>query len=161
MISDDDISLTSASSFNLKDFTIPSCWPPRIMDCMKLATDRDRKRALTPSVRNEIVRVLASNMFCHNPNPNKDFCSKVVKMLVKKYKFLCDVGDNVSGFVSINLYSLKDIYFLYFPGFLGEEIDRKSAQHKKHTKTNLRRTRISTCKRKERSSEIDFHSLPT
>lgn len=39
-------------------------------------------------------------MFCHNPNPRKELCTKVAKMLVKKYKFMRDVGDRVSGYVS-------------------------------------------------------------
>ena len=102
-VSDDDISLTSASGLD-KGFTIPSSWPPAIMQCIKMESEDERRRALVPSIRNEIVRVLASNMFCHNPNPNKEFCLKVAKMLVKKYKFMKDIGDNVSGYVSILIY---------------------------------------------------------
>lgn len=98
--SDDEISLTSASGMD-KAFAIPSSWPPVIMQCIKLESDEERKRALTPSIRNEIVRVLASHMFCHNPNPRKEFCETVAKMLVKKYKFMKDTGEKVTGHVSI------------------------------------------------------------
>ena len=61
-----------------------------------MENDEERKRALVPSVRNEIVRILANNMFCNDPNPNKQLCTKVAKLLVKKYKFMRDVGEQVS-----------------------------------------------------------------
>ena len=150
-VSDDDISLTSASGLD-KGFTIPSSWPPAIMQCIKMESEDERRRALVPSIRNEIVRVLASNMFCHNPNPNKEFCLKVAKMLVKKYKFMKDIGDNVFGYVSILIYWHINhltcvIYLLLFfylsiflfkyvmhvlyydVGILGKETNRESAQH--------------------------------
>ena len=68
---------------------------------LKVENDKERKRALVPSVRNEIERMLANNMFCHDPNPNKQLCTKVAKLLVKKYKFMRDVGEQVSGYVSL------------------------------------------------------------
>ena len=71
------------------------------MECIKIETGHEKKHALTPSVRNEIVRVLANTMFCHTLNPNAEFCSRVAKTLVKKYEFMRDIGDNVSGHVSI------------------------------------------------------------
>ena len=40
-------------------------------------------------------------MFCHTLNPNAEFYSRVAKMLVKKYEFMRDIADNVSGHVSI------------------------------------------------------------
>ena len=40
-------------------------------------------------------------MFCNDPNPNKQLCTKVAKLLVKKYKFMRDVGEQVSGYVSL------------------------------------------------------------
>jgi len=40
-------------------------------------------------------------MFCYDPKPQKDFCTDVAKMLVKKYPFMRDVGERVSGYVSI------------------------------------------------------------
>ena len=81
----DDVSISSASGLG-KQFVIPECWPPAIMQCIKLKSDEERKRDLAPSVRNEIVRVLANNMFCHDPNPKEEFCTKVAKLLVKKKK---------------------------------------------------------------------------
>ena len=97
-VTDDNISISSASGQG--KFVIPDSWPPAIMHCIKLPSDEDRKLALVPSVRNEIVRVLANNMFCHDPNPNKEFCTRVAKLLVKKFKFMRDIGENVSGYVS-------------------------------------------------------------
>ena len=102
--SDDNISISSASDQG--KFVIPDSWPPAIMQCIKLPSDEDRKLALVPSVRNEIVRVLANNMFCHDPNPNKEFCTRVAKLLVKKFKFMKDVGEHVSGYVSFVVFIL-------------------------------------------------------
>ena len=68
--SSDDVSISSASGQG-KQFVIPESWPPTIMQCIKLKSDEERKRELVPSVRNEIVRVLANHMFCHDPNPKK------------------------------------------------------------------------------------------
>lgn len=96
---DDTLSLSSASALS-KQFKIPDSWPPSIMQCITQESEEERKRLVVPSIRNEIVRVLATNMFCHDPHPRKDFCTKVAKMLIKKYNFLRDVGDNVSGYVS-------------------------------------------------------------
>ena len=101
LVSDDEVSLTSASSLQSKEFTVPSSWPSRIMECIELETGHEKKRALTPSVPNEIVPVLANTMFCHTLNPNAEFYSRVAKMLVKKYEFMRDIADNVSGHVSI------------------------------------------------------------
>ena len=70
------------------------------MHCIGQENDEERKRSLVPTIRNEIVRVLATNMFCHNPNPRKELCTKIARMLVKKYKFMRDVGDHISGYVS-------------------------------------------------------------
>lgn len=82
--SEDTISLSSTSAPS-KKFTIPDSWPPSILQCIEQENDEERKRLLVPSVRNEIVRVLATNMFCQDPNPCKEFCTRVAKMLVKKY----------------------------------------------------------------------------
>jgi hypothetical protein len=95
--SEDTLSLSSASALS-KEFKIPDSWPPSIMRCIQQEDEDEQKRLVLPSTRNEVVRILATNMFCHDPNPRKDFCTKVAKMLVKKYKFLRDVGDNVSGY---------------------------------------------------------------
>jgi hypothetical protein len=91
----------SSASMLKKAFTIPSCWPPVIQACIDQATDEARKRELIPTVRSEICRVLANAMFCYDPNPKKDFCTQVAKLLVKKYKFMADVGKGVTGYVSL------------------------------------------------------------
>ena len=95
----DSVSISSASGLS-KEFKIPDSWTPSIMQCINQENEEERKRSLVPSIRNEIVRILATNMFCHDPQPHKDCCTRVAKMLVKKYKFLKDVGDHVSGYVS-------------------------------------------------------------
>ena len=51
-------------------------------------------------MRNEIVRTLATQMFCYDPKPRKDFCMEVAKMLVRKYPFMRDMGERVSGYVT-------------------------------------------------------------
>ena len=105
--SEDGASISSASCFQTQ-FTIPSSWPPVIQVCIDHETDEARKSKLVPTVRSEICRVLANAMFCYNPNPNKELCTRVAKLLVKKYKFMADVGRGVTGYVSHS-----DIVFNY------------------------------------------------
>lgn len=69
------------------------------MDCMQKKTIDDQRRALTPPLRNEIVRDLVAHMFSYNNNPDKAFCTRAAKMLVSKYAFLEDLGERVSGYV--------------------------------------------------------------
>ena len=97
--SEDNLSVCSSSGF-INSSYIPKCWPPTIMYCIKMKTDEERRRALIPSVRNEIVRILATTMFSCDPSPKKDLCTKVAKMLVNKYGFMKDIGEHVSGYVS-------------------------------------------------------------
>lgn len=97
--SEDSVSITSASSLR-KSFAIPSSWPPAIQACIDQETNEARKRELIPTIRSEICRVLSNAMFCYDPNPNKDLCTHVAKLLVKKYKFMADVGKGVTGYVS-------------------------------------------------------------
>lgn len=70
------------------------------MSCIQQPTEEEQRRALGPLVRNEIVRVLATQMFCFDPKPKKEFCTLVAKKLVKKYRFMKDVGEKVTGYVS-------------------------------------------------------------
>ncbi len=65
-----------------------------------LNTEDGQRQALVPLVRNEIVRDIVAHMYSYNPNPSKDLCTQVAEMLVKKYKFMRDVGQKVSGYVS-------------------------------------------------------------
>ena len=71
------------------------------MACIQMSTDEERSRALGPLVHNEVVCVLATQMFCCSPKPSKEFCTEVSKMLVKKYSFMRDKGEKVTGYVSI------------------------------------------------------------
>ena len=70
------------------------------MNCIANDTEEECRQALTPKVRNEIVRDLVSQMFSFDSKPQKEFCAHVAKLLVKKYPFMRDVGLKVSGYVS-------------------------------------------------------------
>ena len=99
----DTTSLTSATSLlHQNKFVIPDSWPPVIMACINQPSLEERRKHLTNSVRNEIVRVLSVQMFCYSPKPGKGFCTQVSQMLVKKYKFMKDTGERVSGYVSLS-----------------------------------------------------------
>lgn len=98
--SDDSLSLASSASGSKPCFRIPDYWPPAIMECIDQASLEEQKRALNPSIRNEIIRALGTHMFSHNPRPTKAFCTEVARMLVKKYPFMQDVGKKESGYVS-------------------------------------------------------------
>lgn len=99
---DDTMSVaSSASALNSPKFSLPKFWPPSIQACIDLSSDEERSRAMGPLIRNEVVRVLATQMFCYTMKPNKVFCTEVSKMLVKKYPFMRDKGEKVSGYVSI------------------------------------------------------------
>lgn len=67
------------------------------MNCITRETEE--RQALLPKIRNEIVRDLVSQMF-FTSKPQKEFCAQVAKLLVKKYPFMRDVGQKVTGYVS-------------------------------------------------------------
>ena len=106
--SDDTMSVEySASEANRRKFSLPHYWPPAIQHCIDLPTDEERSRAVGPLIRNEVVRALATQMFCYSPKPSKEFCTEVAKLLVKKYSFLLDKGEKVSGYVSVLKYTYQ------------------------------------------------------
>ena len=92
---------SSASEANRRKFALPGYWPPAIQHCIDLPMDEERSRAVGPLIHNEVVRALATQMFCYSPKPSKAFCMEVAKLLVKKYSFLLDKGEKVSGYVSV------------------------------------------------------------
>ena len=98
------MSIVSSASEVKSKFAIPDSWPPSIMSCIGQSTEEEQKRALGPLVRNEVVRVLATQMFCYDPKPKKEFCTLVAKKLVKKYQFMKDTGEKVSGYVSVYMF---------------------------------------------------------
>lgn len=71
------------------------------MECIEQQSLEEQKRALNPSIRNEITRALGTHMFSYNPKHNKAFCTEVARMLVKKYPFMRNTGKKESGYVSI------------------------------------------------------------
>ena len=101
---DDNVSLSSATSLNKKvsttAFQIPDTWRPSIMQCLRKETDEERRLELDTSRRNEVVRDLVTQMFAIDPKPNSAFAALVAKKLVRKYPFMRDIGDKVSGYVS-------------------------------------------------------------
>ena len=70
------------------------------MNCITQDSEGAQREALVPKIRNEIVRDLVSQMFSFDPRPQKEFCTQVAKLLVKKHKFMQDVGHKISGYVS-------------------------------------------------------------
>lgn len=100
MDSDDNVSLSSASG--CQDFSIPKLWRPTIMACITANSVEDQKKLLTLSIRNEIIRDLVTQMYAFSPKPDRAFCSKVAKELVKKHPFMKDSGTSVSGYVCLH-----------------------------------------------------------
>ena len=96
----DNVSVASSTSSMMHKFKITNTWRPSIMECINKPTEEERKLSLVRDVRCEIVRDLVVQMYSFNPRPNKEFCTEVAKMLVKKYDFMKDIGHKVSGYVS-------------------------------------------------------------
>ena len=88
----DNVSVASSASAMMHKFKIPDTWRPSIMECINKPTEEERKLSLVRDVRCEIVRDLVVQMYSFNPRPNKEFCTEVAKMLVKKYDFMKDIG---------------------------------------------------------------------
>ena len=96
----DNISVASSASAMMHKFKIPDTWRPSIMECINKPTEEERKLSLVRDIPCEIVCDLVVQMYSFNPSPNKEFCTEVAKMLVKKYDFMKDIGHKVSGYVS-------------------------------------------------------------
>ena len=84
-----------------KKFSLPDTWRPGIMYAIEGEGDAEQRKRLTPDIRNAIVRDLVSTMYAHMSQPNKEFCTRVAKLLIQKYSFMKDVGTNVTGYVSV------------------------------------------------------------
>ena len=98
--SDDSVSVASSASAMNRKFKIPDTWRPSIMHCIEQPTNEEKLKCLTPQIRNEIVRDVVAQMFAFEPKPKKCFVTQVAQQLIKKYPFLKDVGQCVSGYVS-------------------------------------------------------------
>lgn len=70
------------------------------MECLNAKSDAEKRKKLTPSILNEIIRDLVTTMYAYMLNPNKAFRTMVAKLLIEIYSFLKDVGANVTGYVS-------------------------------------------------------------
>ena len=95
----DDSSVTHKSS---KKFIVPEKWRPSIMLCIQERSEPEARRILSPSVRNEIVRDLVTQMYTVWDSPKTTESTLVAKMLVNKYPFMKDQGEGITGFVSFN-----------------------------------------------------------
>ena len=84
-----------------RKFVLPDSWRPSIMHAIKAPSDSEKRKRLTPDLRNEIVRDTVSTMYAYMSQPNKEFCTQVAKQLVAKYSFMRDVGIGVTGHVSM------------------------------------------------------------
>lgn len=94
-----------AGPSGMKKFVLPDSWRPSIMHAIKASTEAEKRKRLTPDVRNEIVRDVVSTMYAYMSQPNKEFCTQVAEQLMEKYSFMRDVGTNVTGYVSFYVQS--------------------------------------------------------
>ena len=106
--SDDSDSVFSSVSTSSKGirrtFKIPDTWRPSIMSCIRGQTLEEQKRMLVPTIRNEVVRDLVTQMYSYYTKPDKAAVTEVAKKLVQKYPFMRDDGPQVSGYVSENVF---------------------------------------------------------
>ena len=100
-LSDDNSSIVSSVSATSNTFNIPDHWRPSIMECINAQAESEACKLLTPTIRNEIVRDLMSQMYVLWPKPSRANCSLVAKKLVHKYPFMKDKGEGITGYVSI------------------------------------------------------------
>ena len=93
-------SSNASSSVSIGKFILPTKWRPSVMNVIDRQNEGEKRRLLTPDIRNAIVRDLVSSMYAYSSQPRKDFCTTVAKKLVVQYPFMKDVGSSVSGYVS-------------------------------------------------------------
>ena len=72
--SDDSSIASSASSYA---FNIPDKWRPSIMECIDAPTAPESRRLLTPSVRNEIVHDIVTQMYMVWSQPTSNNCAEL------------------------------------------------------------------------------------
>lgn len=92
--------LSPSASLDIAKFVLPTQWRPSVMQIIQKKDDNEKRRILTPEIRNAIVRDLVSSMHAYRSQPNKEFCTVVAKRLVGQYPFMKDAGSAISGFVS-------------------------------------------------------------
>lgn len=83
------------------------------MSCIRATDEEEQKKMLTPSIRNEIVRDLVTQMYTVKPKPDRAFCTLVAKSLMQKYTFMKDTGPNVCGYVSYTLCESRHAYSMH------------------------------------------------
>ena len=76
--SDDTMSVaSSASASNSQKFALPQFWSPLIQACINMPSDEERSLAMGPLIRNEVVRVVGTQIFCYTMKPNRAFCTDI------------------------------------------------------------------------------------
>ena len=135
---DDSVSMASSASALNRKFKIPDTWRPAIMDCIKQASDGDQLSCLTPSIRNQIVRILVDqmHMFAFDPKPKKQFATDVAQQLIKKYPFLKESGQCVSGYVSLSMCIVCLHYCTYAKKMLEHIHNVVAGKRKRQTSTD-------------------------
>ncbi len=78
-----------------KEFTIPKKWKPSMMFAIS-------EKKLSPEVRNEIVRDLATHIYGLVDRPDTRLATKVAKLLVEKYPFMADSVTSSRSTVYVN-----------------------------------------------------------
>ena len=84
------------------DIEIPDHWRPEIEGCII-------DKRFSSSSRNEIVRILVSQLFCRTTKPTRVQCENLARKFILKYPFAKD--DLGNGYVSDHVCILK-----YFHG---------------------------------------------
>ena len=102
----------SAPNTHVSKFVLPSQWRPSIMHIMQKSDEGERRRLLTPDIRNAVVRDLVSSMYAYTSQPKREFCTTVAKKLVGQYPFMKDAGSAVSGYVSFHMRSYRPLKIL-------------------------------------------------
>ena len=74
------------------------------MERINAPSESDSRKLLTPSVRNEIVHDLVSQMYSVWPQPTRSNCTQVAKKLVRSYSFMRDEGEGITGYVRLELF---------------------------------------------------------
>lgn len=111
--SEDNSSVTSSASNSatpIRTFKIPDIWRPSVMECIFAESEAESRKLLIPTIRNEMVRDLVTQMYAVWQNPSRQNCTEVAKKLVKKYPFMKDEGASVSGYVGYYNYYYKHNY---------------------------------------------------
>ena len=83
---------STSSRSSSSEIVIPDHWRPEIEQCIF-------EKNISDSARNEIVRILVSQLFCKFSKPTTSQCADVARKFILKYPFAKD--DLGNGYVSL------------------------------------------------------------